>query len=41
MATKITLYQKPTCITCCEVYAALKESGADFNVVDQSRESLM
>ena len=31
---KITVYQKPTCTTCRQVYAALKESGADFNAVD-------
>ena len=31
---KITVYQKPTCTTCREVYAALKESGADFEAVN-------
>ncbi len=31
---KITVYQKPTCTTCREVYAALKESGVDFEAVD-------
>ena len=31
---KITIYQKPTCTTCREVYAALKESGVDFKNVD-------
>ena len=31
---KITVYQKPTCTTCRQVYAALKESGVDFNAVD-------
>ena len=31
---KITVYQKPTCTTCREVYAALKESGVDFQAVD-------
>jgi len=31
---KITVYQKPTCTTCRQVYAALKESGADFEAVD-------
>ena len=31
---KITVYQKPTCTTCRQVYAALKESGVDFNSVD-------
>ena len=32
--SKITVYQKPTCTTCRQVYAALKESGVDFNAVD-------
>lgn len=32
--SKITVYQKPTCTTCREVYAALKESGVDFDAVD-------
>ncbi len=31
---KITVYQKPTCTTCRQVYGALKESGVDFNAVD-------
>ena len=31
---KITIYQKPTCTTCREVYTALKESGADFDAVN-------
>ncbi len=31
---KITVYQKPTCTTCRQVYAALKESGVDFEAVD-------
>jgi arsenate reductase len=31
---KITVYQKPTCTTCRQVYAALKESGASFDAVD-------
>ncbi|MBI3313478.1 MAG: arsenate reductase [Candidatus Omnitrophica bacterium] len=31
---KITVYQKPTCTTCRQVHAALKESGVDFNAVD-------
>ncbi len=31
---KITVYQKPTCTTCRQVYAALKESGMDFSAVD-------
>lgn len=32
--SKITVYQKPTCTTCRQVYMALKESGIDFNAVD-------
>jgi len=32
--TKITVYQKPTCTTCRQVYAALKDSGVDFDAVD-------
>ena len=31
---RITVYQKPTCTTCREVYAVLKEKGADFEAVD-------
>jgi len=31
---KIVVYQKPTCTTCRQVYAALKESGVDFETVD-------
>jgi arsenate reductase len=31
---KITIYQKPTCTTCRQVYAALKQSGVDFDAVD-------
>ncbi|HEY7171807.1 MAG TPA: arsenate reductase family protein [Vicinamibacterales bacterium] len=31
---KITIYQKPTCSTCRQVYKALKESGVDFDAVD-------
>lgn len=31
---KITIYQKPTCTTCRQVFSALKESGADFDSVD-------
>ena len=30
----ITVYQKPTCTTCRQVYAALKEKGVDFNAVN-------
>ncbi|MBI4357856.1 MAG: arsenate reductase [Candidatus Omnitrophica bacterium] len=32
--SKITVYQKPTCTTCRQVYTALKESRVDFNAVD-------
>jgi arsenate reductase len=31
---KIVIYQKPTCTTCRQVHAALKESGVDFETVD-------
>jgi arsenate reductase len=31
---KITVYQKPSCTTCREVYKALEESGVDFTAVD-------
>ena len=31
---KITVYQKPTCTTCRQVYQALTESGVDFDAVD-------
>ena len=30
----IVVYQKPTCTTCRQVYAALKESGVDFQAVN-------
>jgi arsenate reductase len=30
----ITIYQKPTCTTCKEVYQVLKETGVDFEAVD-------
>jgi arsenate reductase len=30
----ITVYQKPTCSTCRQVHAALKEAHADFDAVD-------
>lgn len=33
MAT-IVIYQKPTCTTCRQVHAALKEAGVDFTAVD-------
>ena len=32
--SQITVYQKPTCTTCKQVYAALKESGVDFQAVN-------
>ena len=32
--SKITIYQKPTCTTCRQVYQALKESGIDFDSVN-------
>ncbi len=32
--SKITVYQKPTCTTCRQVYAVLKESGVDFESVN-------
>lgn len=31
---RITIYQKPTCTTCRHVFAALKDSGVDFDSVD-------
>ncbi len=31
---KITIYQKPTCTTCRQVYNVLKESGVDFDAVN-------
>lgn len=31
---KITIYQKPTCTTCRQVYNALKEAGVNFNSVN-------
>ena len=34
VGVKIVIYQKPTCTTCRQVYAALKESGVDFDSVD-------
>jgi arsenate reductase len=30
----IVIYQKPTCTTCRQVHAALKESGVDFSAVN-------
>ena len=37
---KITVYQKPTCTTCRQVYAALKESGVDFDAVNYYTEPI-
>jgi arsenate reductase len=31
---KITIYQKPSCTTCRQVYNVLKESGVDFDAVN-------
>ena len=31
---KITVYQKPTCTTCRQVSAALREAGVDFDAVN-------
>src|SRR3954466_16015906 len=30
----ITIYQKPTCSTCRQVHAALRDAGVDFDAVD-------
>ena len=30
----IVVYQKPTCTTCRQVHAALKEKGVDFNAIN-------
>ena len=30
----ITIYQKPTCTTCRQVYAALKDAGVDVESVN-------
>ena len=38
--SKITVYQKPTCTTCRQVYTALKESGIDFKAVNYYVESI-
>ena len=32
--SQITIYEKPTCTTCRQVHAALKESGVDFEAVN-------
>ncbi len=37
---KITVYQKPTCTTCREVYQALKESGVEMEAVNYYLEPL-
>ena len=37
---QITVYQKPTCTTCKQVYKALTESGVDFESVNYYTESL-
>jgi arsenate reductase len=37
---KITIYQKPTCTTCRQVYAALKESGVEMDSVNYYVEPL-
>jgi len=31
---RITIYQKPTCTTCRQVHAALRDAGVDFEAVD-------
>lgn len=36
----MTIYQKPTCSTCREVYKALKESGVEMEAVDYYIEPL-
>lgn len=33
-AMSIVIYQKPTCTTCRQVHAALKESGVNFDTVN-------
>ncbi len=32
--SRITVYQKPTCTTCKQVYHALKDSGVAFDAID-------
>ena len=32
--SKITIYQKPTCTTCRQVFTVLKENGVDFESVN-------
>ena len=34
MSDEIIVYQKPACTTCRQVYAALKDSGVDFETVN-------
>lgn len=34
MAQEMTIYEKPTCTTCRQVHAALKESGVPFEAVN-------
>jgi arsenate reductase (glutaredoxin) len=36
----IVVYQKPTCTTCRQVHAALRDSGVDFNAVNYYTEPL-
>ena len=36
----ITVYQKPTCTTCKQVYSALRDAGVDFNAVNYYTEPL-
>jgi arsenate reductase (glutaredoxin) len=31
---KLIVYQKPTCTTCRQVYATLRDAGVDFDAVD-------
>ena len=38
--SKITIYQKPTCTTCRQVYQALKEASVDFDSVNYYLEPL-
>ena len=38
--SRIKIYQKPTCTTCRQVHAALKESGVDFDAVDYYTERI-
>lgn len=38
--SQITIYEKPTCTTCRQVHAALKESGVDFEAVNYYVDSI-